>query len=253
MGGLASAAVLFLLAVLGRDQGEGQRGWFADRPVAWNEHDDQPVTQTPERTSLQDWDLTLLVRDNLANEVDRVLAHEGGRPAEDVNALDEVPCSTWFCPRNHVHPMSPAAVAAGPPVPPPRPPLRIVKGKHGGATAGFEVVDANQRRFLLKLDPAGHAGMSTSPELIGQLLFHAAGYNVPGAFVLDLDPKTELQVDAKATFRLYDMQKRPLRPARPGLVPSGRRECPGTGACGAGALDHRGNSRRIRFHRTPPG
>ena len=50
--------------------------------------------------------VTLIMRDGLANEVDRILALEGRRPARDVNALDEVPCSTWYCPRNHLQPLS---------------------------------------------------------------------------------------------------------------------------------------------------
>ena len=54
------------------------------------------------------------MRDSLAGEVDRTLALEGARPARDVNAADDVPCSTWFCPRNHLQPLTPEAIAAGP-------------------------------------------------------------------------------------------------------------------------------------------
>ena len=93
------------------------------------------------------------------------------------------------------------------------PPLRIVKGKDRGAALGFQVVDANGRKYLLKLDPAGHLGLTTAAEMTGPRLFHAAGYNVPPISCSTWIPKTELQVDAKATFRLYDLQKRPLRPA----------------------------------------
>jgi hypothetical protein len=49
--------------------------------------------------------------------------------------------------------------------------------------------------------------------MIGQRLFHAAGYNVPGAFDFDLGPG-DLQLDPKATFKLYGVQKRPLTRAR---------------------------------------
>ena len=45
---------------------------------------------------------------------------EGRLPAQDVNAADEVPCSTWFCARNHLRPMSAGEIAAGPAVVPPR-------------------------------------------------------------------------------------------------------------------------------------
>jgi len=201
---------------------------FPDRAIAWHEHDREDVRRPPRATDLADLDTTLVLRDDVAGEVDRAFALEGPRPARDVNAADEVPCSTWFCPRNHLRPMSPAAVAAGPAGAAPRLPLRIVKGKDEGDALGFQVVDADGRRFLLKLDPTGHLGMSTAAETIGARLFHGAGYNVPANFVLDLSPD-DLAVDPGATFKLYHVQKRPLTPdivrrrlARAARTPDGR-------------------------------
>jgi len=88
---------------------------FPDRPVAWQEHDDGNVARPPTDMGLVDLDVTIVLRDSLAGEVDYHLTREGRRPAGDVNALDEVPCSTWFCARNHLQAMSPAAAAIGPP------------------------------------------------------------------------------------------------------------------------------------------
>jgi hypothetical protein len=209
----ASTALLFSLSVPAGAAAEPAR-WFPDRPVAWQEHDDQDVSRPPAPTRLQEWDKTLLLRDSVANEIDRVLSLEGPTPAQDVNALDEVPCSTWFCARNHRTPMTAAAVAAGPEGHPPRLPLTIVKGKDQGASLGFQVVDAGGRKFMLKLDPAGHLGLSTGPEIVGQRLFHAAGYNVPGGFLVDLSPEQDLKLDPQATFSLYGVQKRPLKEDR---------------------------------------
>jgi AAA family ATP:ADP antiporter len=201
---------------------------FPDRPVAWHEHDAEDVATRPRPSDLGELDWTLLLRDDVAGEVDRVLALEGARPARDVNAVDEVPCSTWFCPRNHLDPMTPEEIAAGPPGPAPRPPLRIVKGKDRGAALGFEVVDAEGRKYLLKLDPVGHPGIATSAELTGTRLFHAAGYNVPPDFALELGPD-DLVVDPGATYKLYGVQKRPLTAdivradlARAARLPDGR-------------------------------
>jgi hypothetical protein len=201
---------------------------FPDRAIAWQEHDREDVPKAPRPSELGELDSTLLIRDDLAGEVDRTLAVEGPRPARDVNAADEVPCSTWFCPRNHLQVMTSEAVAAGPAGPPPRLPLRITKGKDRGAALGFQVVDADGRKFLLKLDPAGHLGMSTAAEVVGTRMFHAAGYNVPSNFVLDLRDD-DLTVDPKATFKLYGVEKRPLtaalvrqRLARAARTPDGR-------------------------------
>lgn len=187
--------------------------WFADRPIAWQEHDDGPVPALPEPNDIQDLETTLTIRDGMANEVDRILALEGPLPAQDVNALDEVACSTWFCPRNHRAPLSVDETIAGPPAAvAPRPPFRITKGKDQGASLGFQVADAAGKKFMLKLDVAGHLGMATSGEIIGTRIFHAAGYNVPGSFLIDVTPG-ELRVDKKATFKLFGVETRPLTEA----------------------------------------
>lgn len=213
-GAVALGPLLAAVSGAAGDRVRDERAWFPDRPIAWLEHDDQDVTGTLAPTHLQDQPNTLILRDSVAGEVDRYLALDPGRPAQDVNALDEVPCSTWFCPRNHLMPMSPEAVAAGPPAAvPPRPPLRIIKGKDEGASAGFQVKDADGRRYMLKMDPAGHLGLLTGAEMIGERIFHAAGYNVPGAFLLDLAP-SDLALDPQATFRLFGVQKRPLTASR---------------------------------------
>jgi len=183
--------------------------WFADRPVAWFEHDDASISTKPQPTDLEDLDTTLIIRDGLAGEVERVLSLEGASPARDVNAADEVPCSTWFCPRHHLHPMTPAQIAAGPPAAPPVLPFTITKGKDEGAATGFQVVDARGKRFMLKLDPEKHFGMSTAGELVGYRVFHAAGYNVPGAFHIDVPPD-QLRLGPKATFKLFKVRKVPL-------------------------------------------
>ena len=186
--------------------------WFADRPIAWEEHDDADVPSPPQANHLQELMIALMVRDSLANEADRLLALEGKTAARDVNALDEVPCSTWFCPRNHRRPMTIDEIVAGPPGFAPRPPFKITKGKHLGSAGGFQVKDADGHKFMLKFDIAGHPGLANAGEMIGSRIFHAAGYNVPGAFALDVRPG-DFTVDPKATFEIFRVQKRPLTEA----------------------------------------
>jgi len=183
--------------------------WFADRPIAWEEHDDADVPSPPQANHLQELMTALMVRDSLANEADRLLALEGKTASRDVNALDEVPCSTWFCPRNHRRPLTLEEIVAGPPSPAPRAPFKIIKGKHLGAAGGFQVKDAAGRKFMLKFDVAGHPGLASAGEMIGNRIFHAAGYNVPGAFAIDVRP-TDLTLDPNARFELYRVEKRPL-------------------------------------------
>ncbi len=187
--------------------------WFSDRPVAWNEHDDGNVPKRPETNNLQDEPATVTIRDSVANEADRILAAQGAVPAQDVNAADEIPCSTWFCPRNHLRPMTLDEIGRGPVSAAPVLPLTITKGKDEGAAVGFVVVDAKGHKFMLKLDPAGHLGLVSAAEMIGQRLFHAAGYNVPGAHLVEFS-RSDLKVAPTATFKLFNVEKRPVTEAR---------------------------------------
>ncbi len=202
--------------------------WFADRPIAWQEHDDADVPVAPEANHLQVLETALTIRDSVAGEADRILSLEGPTAALDVNAIDEVPCSTWFCARNHLRAMPLDEIAAGAVGPPPRLPLTITKGKELGAASGFQVKDADGHKYMLKFDVTGHLGMANAGEMIGSRIFHAAGYNVPAATSLDLRPE-DLRVSPSATYLVYRVQKRPLtealvRPALAGVAtgPDGR-------------------------------
>jgi hypothetical protein len=209
---LAAAAVFVAAAARPVSAQQEPARWFADRPIAWQEHDDADVPAAPESNHLQELMIALIVRDSLANETDRVLSLEGRTAALDVNALDEVPCSTWFCARNHLRPMTIPEIVAGPAATPPRAPFKITKGKHLGASAGFQVKDADGHRFMLKFDVSSHLGMAHAGEMIGSRIFHAAGYNVPGSFSIDVTP-ADFKLDPSARFELYNVEKRPLTDA----------------------------------------
>jgi hypothetical protein len=56
--------------------------------------------------------------------------------------------------------------------------------------------------------------MASAAEIVGGRIFHAAGYNAPGSVIVDLDPDADLTLDPKATFILYELQRRPLTAAR---------------------------------------
>ena len=208
LGSLCAAVVVLPVTVAAQVRAENLRT-FPDRPVAWQEHDDLNVNGAPEKSHLQSLKVALALRDQLSSEIDRIMSLDSRAPAWDVNAADEVPCSTWYCPRNHLHPMTPEEVVAGTGTAPPRLPLTITSGKSQGDAVGFEVLDADGRKFLVKIDRANHIGMTTGGEVIGNAVFHAAGYNVPGAHVLDLDP-SDLRVDPRATYLVYEVQRRPF-------------------------------------------
>jgi hypothetical protein len=187
---------------------------FADRPVAWTEQDDQDVPRAPRASDLGSRRVAIGMFDLFIREVDRALSIEWRRPADDVNALDEVPCSTWFCPRNHLEArLTPEAVAAGPPAAAaPVLPLTIRAGNEAAAEFGFDVIDAAGRRYRLKFDPPGHAGLATGAEAVAQRLLWAAGYNTPGAFVVEVGAR-DLPIADGATILHHGYEERPFTAA----------------------------------------
>jgi hypothetical protein len=187
---------------------------FADRPVAWSEHDDEDVARVPKHSELGSRRVAIGMFDLFIREVDRALSIEWRRPADDVNAFDEVPCSTWFCPRNHLEArLPPEAVAAGPPAAAaPVVPLTIRAGNEAAAEFGFDVIDAAGRHYRLKFDPPGHAGLATGAEAVAQRLFWAAGYNTPGAFVVELEVD-DLPIAEGAAILHHGYQRRPFTAA----------------------------------------
>jgi hypothetical protein len=186
---------------------------FPDRPVAWEEHDDTDVARKPRGSDWNELPLTTFARSEVYGIIDGRLKITVAMPAADVNSLDEVPCSTWFCPRNHLQPLSPEELVAGDPTwQEPVPPFRIVSSKAIGATAGFIVKDRRNRKFIMKFDPRGKLALTTAPDFIGNRLFWAAGYNTPGAFLVEVVPE-ELSVEPGATFVYHRYNRRPFTTA----------------------------------------
>lgn len=208
---LRIATVTVAVAVVGC-AGDSLRR-FPDRPVAWYEHDDAPLAGDPREARWTEARDAHSFRDGVVLEVDRMMRLESKRPAEDVNALDEVPCSTWFCPRNHIAPLDADALRAGPDgFAAPVPPVTIRSGKRSGYSPGWVVEDARGRKFIMKFDPKGHLGLMSAAEVLGPLVFHAIGYNVPKAFIADL-AREDIRVGDGATYKDADGEKRPVTDA----------------------------------------
>ena len=75
----------------------------------------------------------------------------------NVNAFDEVPNSTWFTNRNHLRAVPVAELRQGPDsVFLPAKPWTIKHAKQGGWSAGFQIKDADGKKWLVKLDPRGY-------------------------------------------------------------------------------------------------
>lgn len=120
----------------------------------------------------------------------------------DVNALDEVPDSTWWENRIGRHPVMPEQIERGPgsPTGPAAGQLTVVSGKLEGATPGVVVRDSAGVVWYLKFDPPAFRELSTGAELVGQRLLYHAGYPVPEMQVVDL-ALDRLVLDPRALHR----------------------------------------------------
>jgi hypothetical protein len=112
--------------------------------------------------------------------VARAFGADTRREAVNVNAFDEAPNSSWFTNRNHVRAVPVAQLRQGPDsVFLPAKPWVIKSAKRGGRSPGFQIKDANGKRWLVKLDPRGYPQLSSGADMVARTLTHAAGFNVP--------------------------------------------------------------------------
>jgi len=191
-----SAGILLVATLVGC---AGSPGRFTRSTVMWVDDDRHPFGPQPEeRYAPQIWDAA----DNLVfRPAARALAFETSGESTNVNAMDEVPDSSWFTNRLGRHAMTPEEVALGAcdhDEPMPSPPWRVVEGKVDGATAGFVFEDSFGRRYVLKADREAQPEQATAADAIGAALYHAVGYFVPCNRVVFFEPDwIELDPDAR--------------------------------------------------------
>jgi hypothetical protein len=104
--------------------------------------------------------------------------------AVNVNALDEVPESSWFVNRLSRGSLSPEQIARGPCQRAPLLPFKVTRAKPDGANPGFFIEDARGERYLLKFDGQSQPERATAADVIGARAYHAAGYHVACASIV---------------------------------------------------------------------
>ena len=193
-------------------------------PVKWFDADNKTIPEPAEIEENQVWDIAdhtfffqvgkVLDLGWTARRVGNLLGVAGPRQADNVNALDEVPNSSWYTNRHFLRRMTLEELAQGPGFsrPDDSGPWEIVAGKFEGGTAGFTIKDATGQYFLLKFDSEGNDEMGSAAEVIATKVLHAAGYNVPRNSVVYFDPGL-LEIGPKARVPTGDGGKRPMTPA----------------------------------------
>lgn len=172
---------------------------FANAPAVTVVDDRRDVAHEPEPRPFA---RTLYhLRGNLIRRVERGLEVPAPRRALGVNALDEVPNSTWFTNRIGVRDMTPDEIRRGPGNvgnPDLHLPWTIKSTKVGGKSIGFIVKDSRGEKWVLKFDGVGVAEIETGPDAISSRLLWAAGFNTPEDHVVYFRPENlRLAKDAK--------------------------------------------------------
>lgn len=192
MGSRAFIAALLLCAC-----GGGTRAFPLKEPL-WRDPDRGAFEKEPEEYETAfAWDAA---NQTLFRPISRFFAVDPAGEAVNVNALDEVPDSSWFENRIGRFGMSPSAAAKGPcltPLPDAKGPWKITAAKPNGFNPGFFIKAGDGKRYLMKFDGPIEGERPTAADAIATRLFHAAGYNVPCNRIVAFDPSI-LRIDPNA-------------------------------------------------------
>jgi hypothetical protein len=188
---------------------------FPMREAMWADADDREFSPRP-----PSW-YSPYIWDGIDNSAFRPLAEafalELDHEAVNVNALDEVPSSSWFTNRLSRGTLAPEVLAAGscddrPPSAVdqgPFGPFVITRGKPDGASRGFFVRDAAGQMYLLKPDGLAQPERASAADAVGAAVFWAAGYFVPCNRVVYIAPD-ELTLEDDAEVVYTDGRRMPL-------------------------------------------
>jgi len=180
--GLAAVPVWLLVPLLATASacvGRGSEGRFFDRPVVWRVADREPIAEPARRR----FGLKGYIANSLFfRRLQRAVVPPGSRTAGNINALDEVPDSTWFTNRvGRVGQRTAADLAlapvAGVPI---EAPLRLVLAEADElGDPRIEVVDARGARYRFVFDTDANPEQRTTAGVVTARLLWGAGYNVP--------------------------------------------------------------------------
>ncbi len=153
---------------------------FPNRSPMWVDHDRHPFADKPSPIFTPPrWDVVDAV---IFRPMAEVWTFRRGHESVNVNAVDEVPNSSWFT--NRVAGVGPREIdrgACGDVTPPPKP-WDVIRRKTQGLRPGFIIRAADGREFFVRTDET-LPERSTAADAIATRLFWAAGYNGPCNFV----------------------------------------------------------------------
>ena len=165
---------------------------FPVREPLWRDPDQHPFAPAPEEyVSPFAWDGANQI---MFRPIARFFAVDPAGAAINVNALDEVPDSSWFENRIGRNAITAEELVRGPCGEQElgkhtAPGSWIIdQGKPNGANPGFRVDMPDVGKFMLKADPAGEPDRATGATAIAARFYHAAGFFAPCDSVVYFDP-----------------------------------------------------------------
>jgi len=198
------AITLFLSGMVWGGQSQG---------VVWSDYD---VRSIPEPKAREVTLAEAFFKGNAAErwkrgvDIPRWVRVIAGQPkqAGNVNALDEVPDSSWYTNRHALRHMTIEQLVRGPNRgdPPDFAHATVTKAKMEGVTPGLQVTDKTGQSYLIKFDNKLYPELQSGAEVISTKILYAAGYNVPENYIGYLDPAA---LEIKADF-VEGKSKRPF-------------------------------------------
>ncbi|MCA9604350.1 MAG: hypothetical protein KC619_02075, partial [Myxococcales bacterium] len=179
---------------------------FPLRTPMWVDDDRQPFAGRPaEIATPAQWDR---IDHSIFRPLAEAFLYERSSEAIDVNAMDEVPSSSWFTNRIGFVPLRPSRIARGACreiTEPPRP-WTVTRAKTSGTSPGLFVRDAAGGQHLLKVD-FDLPERGTAADSIATRLFWAAGYETPCNRVVFLTPDELLIGDGEHAPSREDVER----------------------------------------------
>ncbi len=185
----------------------GSSSWLRRFPLTvrlWRDDDQRPFGPKPaEYWSPLAWDG---LDKTVFRPISETLAFERSFEATNVNALDEVPDSSWFANRLGRAALGRDDLRDGPCKG--RKPVTadetwtVVSAKPNGANPGFVFALPDGRRYLAKFETM-QLERGSSADVVGSRLYWAAGFHTPCNEIVEMRPSI-LKIDPKATMKQRD-------------------------------------------------
>ena len=173
---------------------------LSTKPIKWVDPDTRPIQQPKTIEENLIWDIINLT---FINEVGKTLdlgwttRRLGNitniaphREADNINALDEVPNSSWYTNRHFLNRLSPHELQHGPgdAHPDTTGKWQVTRGKFEGLAPGLTIQDVKGDTYFIKFDAKDNAELASNADVVSSKILYAAGYNVPKNSVVYFQP-----------------------------------------------------------------